>query len=112
MDIGGAVIHDMPAGLGLQTDIPFGLAGIGYKRNSRTIGAREIVNDNLPVRMQKQGLINTVAYSLWLNDLRMFPYLAAFPPCLMRTSGLCPRDEVVTKLLTSPFPSLPRSRQG
>ncbi|KAL2755711.1 hypothetical protein ACRALDRAFT_2059069 [Sodiomyces alcalophilus JCM 7366] len=69
MEIGGAVVHDVPAGLGLQTDIPFGLAGIGYKRNSVTNRAGKVADDNLPGRMQKQGLINTVAYSLWLNDL-------------------------------------------
>ncbi|ROT36352.1 acid protease [Sodiomyces alkalinus F11] len=68
IEIGGAVVYGLPAGLGLQTDIPFGIAGIGYRRSSRR-RSRKVAHDNLPVRMQKQGLINTVAYSLWLNDL-------------------------------------------
>lgn len=59
-------------GLGLSTDIPYGLVGVGYALNEAIIANTQSASsayDNLPVLMQKQGLIATNAYSLWLNDL-------------------------------------------
>lgn len=59
-------------GLGLKTDIPYGLVGVGYALNEAIVansGSASSAYNNLPVLMQKEGLINTNAYSLWLNDL-------------------------------------------
>ncbi|KAK0753807.1 mitochondrial elongation factor g 1-like protein [Schizothecium vesticola] len=70
--IGGASLKNMTMGLGLKTDIPNGLVGIGYATNEAvvgTTGSLKSVYPNLPVNMLDEGLINTVAYSLWLNDL-------------------------------------------
>ncbi|XXH05352.1 Elongation factor G, mitochondrial [Hypoxylon texense] len=71
-EIGGATLDNMTMGLGLRTDIPYGLVGVGYALNEAIVANTQSASesyDNLPVLLQKQGLINTNAYSLWLNDL-------------------------------------------
>lgn len=52
-------------GLGLDTDIAYGLVGVGYYLN---VAARRPYA-NLPIVMLDEGYIATNAYSLWLNDL-------------------------------------------
>jgi hypothetical protein len=74
--IGGATLQNMTMGLGLETDISYGLVGVGYAVNEAIVGSSQSVSSaypNLPVNMVNEGLINTVAYSLWLNDLGKFP---------------------------------------
>ncbi|KAL9949828.1 hypothetical protein ACHAQF_002757 [Verticillium nonalfalfae] len=68
VEIGGTRVSSLAMGLARQSTVPYGLAGIGYHHNValQTWGN---IYDNLPVRMQRLGLINTVAYSLWLNNL-------------------------------------------
>ncbi|KAI0380348.1 acid protease [Hypomontagnella monticulosa] len=71
-EIGGATLKNMTMGLGVSTDIPYGLVGVGYALNEAIVGntrSSSSLYDNLPVLMQKEGLIKTNAYSLWLNDL-------------------------------------------
>ncbi|KAL2021649.1 hypothetical protein VTK56DRAFT_7002 [Thermocarpiscus australiensis] len=71
-EIGGATLRNMTMGLGLQTDISNGLVGVGYALNEAIVGKTQSASSmypNLPVNMVNEGLINTVAYSLWLNDL-------------------------------------------
>ncbi|KAM5342828.1 hypothetical protein ACJ41O_013794 [Fusarium nematophilum] len=68
-ELGGALIKNMTMGLGLKTDIPFGLIGVGYAINEASADTADIVYPNLPVAMWKGGFTNTIAYSLWLNDL-------------------------------------------
>ncbi|KAI1137368.1 acid protease [Hypoxylon sp. FL0543] len=71
-EIAGATLKNMTMGLGISTDIPYGLVGVGYTLNEAIIGTTHSSSsqyDNLPLLMQKQGLIATNAYSLWLNDL-------------------------------------------
>lgn len=46
-----------------------GVLGIGYTTNEAQIAANGRSYANLPQAMVDDGLINTVAYSLWLNDL-------------------------------------------
>lgn len=65
-EIGNTAISNMTMGLGLQTNIPYGLVGVGYALNE---ASTDKIYPNLPVNMQQEGLISTVAYSLWLNDL-------------------------------------------
>lgn len=74
--IGGATLNNMTMGLGIKTDIAYGLVGVGYALNEAIVGNTAEASSaypNLPVNMMEEGLINTVAYSLWLNDLGMFP---------------------------------------
>ena len=70
--IGGASLENMTMGLGLNTDIGYGLVGVGYATNEAVVGSTNSLSSaypNLPVSMMDEGLIKTVAYSLWLNDL-------------------------------------------
>ncbi|KAI8964640.1 acid protease [Daldinia sp. FL1419] len=71
-EIGGAQLSNLTMGLGVNTDIPYGLVGVGYVASEAIVSTTRTTSseyDNLPVVMQKQGLIATNAYSLWLNDL-------------------------------------------
>ncbi|KAK0655659.1 aspartic peptidase domain-containing protein [Cercophora newfieldiana] len=71
-EIGGASLSNMTMGLGIKTDIAYGLVGVGYALNEAIVGNTQETSSaypNLPVNMMEEGLINTVAYSLWLNDL-------------------------------------------
>lgn len=47
-------------------DNTFGLMGIGYPATEGTDLAHEYLD--FPYNLYTSGLINTVAYSLWLND--------------------------------------------
>ncbi|KAL2129264.1 hypothetical protein VTI74DRAFT_8001 [Chaetomium olivicolor] len=70
--IGSATVKNMTMGLGRVTDIAYGLVGVGYAVNEAIVGKTQSLSSvypNLPVQMVDEGLINTVAYSLWLNDL-------------------------------------------
>ncbi|KAK4167256.1 mitochondrial elongation factor g 1-like protein [Cladorrhinum sp. PSN259] len=71
-EIAGATLQNMTMGLGQQTDIAYGLVGVGYAVNEAIVGTTQSLSSvypNLPVNMVNEKLINTVAYSLWLNDL-------------------------------------------
>lgn len=68
-EIGGATVKNLTMGLGRDTDIGYGLVGIGYALNEAIAGDADDVYPNLPVTMVNEGLINSIAYSLWLNDL-------------------------------------------
>ncbi|KAK6859695.1 hypothetical protein PG995_003331 [Apiospora arundinis] len=71
-EIGGATLSNMTMGLGIDTDIPYGLVGVGYALNEAIVADTQKVSSaykNLPVQMMEEGMISTNAYSLWLNDL-------------------------------------------
>ncbi|KAL8370544.1 hypothetical protein RB595_000764 [Gaeumannomyces hyphopodioides] len=70
--IGSATVANLTMGLGLDGDIPYGLAGIGYPLNEAIVTANSSSSPypNLPATMMNDGMIRTNAYSLWLNDLQ------------------------------------------
>ncbi|KAF4979296.1 hypothetical protein FZEAL_4463 [Fusarium zealandicum] len=68
-ELGGAIIKNLTMGLAVKTDISSGLIGVGYAANEASSETADVVYPNLPVAMWKAGYINTMAYSLWLNDL-------------------------------------------
>ncbi|KAK0387165.1 hypothetical protein NLU13_5478 [Sarocladium strictum] len=68
-EISSATVENLTMGLGLQTDLAYGLLGVGYAINEASIQSAGFMYPNLPIAMQDSGLIKTVAYSLWLNDL-------------------------------------------
>jgi hypothetical protein len=68
-EISGATVKNLTMGLGLQTDLAYGLLGVGYAINEASIGSAGFMYPNLPISMQQSGFIRTIAYSLWLNDL-------------------------------------------
>ena len=69
--IGKTTISNMTMGLALQSpDRAFGIMGIGYDSDESI--AEQSPNDiypNIIAQLVNQGYINTLAYSLWLNDL-------------------------------------------
>lgn len=56
-------------GLGLNTTLMHGVVGIGYMANEASVQTSQIQYDNLPVALAKANVTNSIAYSLWLNDL-------------------------------------------
>lgn len=68
--IGGNTVKNLTMGLGIDTNIAFGLFGVGYAFNEASNNDQEqVIYPNLPVALQDDGIIKTIAYSLWLNDL-------------------------------------------
>ncbi|MCJ1276919.1 hypothetical protein MMC21_004726 [Puttea exsequens] len=68
--IGGVTVNDLQFGIGYDSTTPEGILGIGYIANEaqvNTAGMRSYYN--LPQAMVDQNLIQSNAYSLWLNDL-------------------------------------------
>ncbi|KUI54719.1 putative aspartic-type endopeptidase OPSB [Cytospora mali] len=56
---GGATVSDFTLGLVNETNMYIGVLGIGYN---------DSIYSNLPNRLQEQGLINSTAYSIWVDD--------------------------------------------
>lgn len=70
LNIGGVNVTDMQFGIGYTSTSAEGILGIGYEINEVQVGVAGLEPyANLPAAMVKQGLINSNAYSLWLNDL-------------------------------------------
>lgn len=67
--LGSTSINNFTMGLGKKTTVPYGLIGVGYANNEASTETANTIYPNLPVAMQRSGLINSIAYSLWLNDL-------------------------------------------
>ncbi|KAL6888091.1 aspartic peptidase domain-containing protein [Trichoderma evansii] len=67
--IGGVTVSNLTMGLGLDSSIANGLIGVGYINDEASLGTTRSTYPNLPVVLQQEKLTNTVAYSLWLNDL-------------------------------------------
>ncbi|KAH8816399.1 aspartic peptidase domain-containing protein [Xylogone sp. PMI_703] len=66
----GATIKSLQMGLASDTSIGVGILGIGYNSSeSNVFTGTGTTYPNLPEAMVSAGLINSVAYSLWLNDL-------------------------------------------
>ena len=68
--IGEAVLSNMTMGLALHADTSYGILGIGYD-SDESIASYDPNNvyPNFVAQLVAQGYINTLAYSLWLNDL-------------------------------------------
>lgn len=68
--IGKTTINNMTMGLALQADRAFGIMGIGYDADESISEVNpDAVYPNVVSQLVNQGYINTLAYSLWLNDL-------------------------------------------
>ncbi|KAL6876982.1 aspartic peptidase domain-containing protein [Trichoderma novae-zelandiae] len=67
--INGVTVKNLTMGLGLSSSIPNGLIGVGYINDEASVGTTRSTYPNLPVVLQQEKLINSVAFSLWLNDL-------------------------------------------
>ncbi|ROV94965.1 hypothetical protein VMCG_08320 [Cytospora schulzeri] len=61
ISLGGAIVSDFTMALVNDTNMYIGVLGIGYN---------DTTYSNLPDRLQEQGLINSTAYSIWVDDER------------------------------------------
>ena len=69
LGIGGSQIPNVQFGIGYNSSSPQGILGIGYASNEASIPLTGKSYTNLPEVLVNQKIINTMAYSLWLNDL-------------------------------------------
>ncbi|KAK3940503.1 aspartic peptidase domain-containing protein [Diplogelasinospora grovesii] len=68
--IGATKLDKLQFGIGYTSSSAQGILGIGYPINEVQVGrAGKAAYDNLPAQMVADGLIQSKAYSLWLNDL-------------------------------------------
>ncbi|KAJ9198492.1 hypothetical protein DTO027B5_2755 [Paecilomyces variotii] len=70
VQIGGATLKNFQFGVGYVSSSAEGVLGIGYTTNEVQVNRNgKSPYPNLPKAMVNAGLINSNAYSLWLNDL-------------------------------------------
>ncbi|KAL5332734.1 aspartic peptidase domain-containing protein [Aspergillus crustosus] len=68
--IGDATIRDFQFGIGYSSSSAEGVLGIGYPSNEVQVARLgDKSYPNLPQSLARNGLIQSSAYSLWLNDL-------------------------------------------
>ncbi|PKS12958.1 hypothetical protein jhhlp_000299 [Lomentospora prolificans] len=69
LTIGDASVEDLQFGVGLNTTSPRGILGIGYTSNEANV-LRDGVKpyENLPIKLVSQGLIQSAAFSMFLDD--------------------------------------------
>ena len=68
--IGSTTLKTLQFGIGYTSSSPEGILGIGYQDNEVQVGrAGKAAYNNLPAQMVADNLIQSNAYSLWLNDL-------------------------------------------
>ena len=73
--MGGATVQNLQFGVGYKSTSSQGVMGIGYPalealvQNDDDAFGQPSPYDNIPQAMVKQGLINSNAYSLWLDDI-------------------------------------------
>jgi len=66
----GATLKNFEMGLATASSIPYGLIGIAYANaEANVFTGNGTVYPNLGISLVNQGIIPTVAYSLWLDDL-------------------------------------------
>lgn len=70
LTIGKTTLKNMTMGLAQQATRELGIMGIGYNADESISAVDPTqVYDNIISQLVDQGYINTLAYSLWLNDL-------------------------------------------
>ncbi|KAK7708398.1 hypothetical protein SLS57_008979 [Botryosphaeria dothidea] len=68
--IGDTQIRNMTMAVATDADnTPEGIMGVGFIQGETLASQENITYPNVPVQLVNQGFINSVAYSLWLNDL-------------------------------------------
>ncbi|KAK6362014.1 hypothetical protein TWF730_005718 [Orbilia blumenaviensis] len=69
LGIGGVGVKDVQFGIGLQGTSEEGVLGIGFERRQSRVSSGLEPYPGLITQMVNQELINSRAYSVWLNDL-------------------------------------------
>ncbi|RDL35335.1 uncharacterized protein BP5553_07266 [Venustampulla echinocandica] len=68
--IGSSTLKRLQFGIGYVSSATSGILGIGYAINEVQVGrSKKSPYNNLPAQLVAEGLIQSNAYSLWLNDL-------------------------------------------
>lgn len=68
--IGGITVKNLEMGLSINGEIGQGIMGIGYNTSEANVDTgNQTIYPNLPNQLVDEGFINSLAYSLWLNDL-------------------------------------------
>ena len=68
--IGDVEIDELQFGVGYLSTSPNGIMGIGYSLNEiQVVLNQENPYPNIPIRLLEEGHINSLSYSIWLNDL-------------------------------------------
>ena len=68
--IGGTSLSKLQFGIGYTSSSSEGILGIGYQINEVQVGrAGKAAYNNLPAQLVADGVIQSNAFSLWLNDL-------------------------------------------
>ncbi len=68
--IGGTTLDKLQFGIGYTSSSSEGILGIGYQINEVQVGrAGKAAYNNLPAQLVADGVIQSNAFSLWLNDL-------------------------------------------
>ena len=72
LGVGQTTLKNVTMGLATQASRALGIMGIGYIAGE-SIAASDpsSIYPNIVSQLKDQGVINTLAYSLWLNDLSM-----------------------------------------
>lgn len=72
--IGDTEIRNMTMAVATNADnTPEGIMGVGFIQDETLVQLANKTYPNIPVQLVNQGFINSVAYSLWLNDLGTHP---------------------------------------
>jgi hypothetical protein len=69
LNFGGKSITNVPFGIGYDSTSSQGILGVGYAANEASVGTNGRTYQNLPQILVQEKIINSNAYSLWLNDL-------------------------------------------
>lgn len=69
LSIGGQEIDNLQFGIGYNSTSQNGILGIGYRTNEVQIQYTGDSYSNLPAMLVERNVIQSNAYSLWLNDL-------------------------------------------
>lgn len=70
LKIGGVSVIGMQFGVAYKSTSSEGILGIGYEINEVQVGrSGASTYENLPAKLVSEGVIQSNAYSLWLNDL-------------------------------------------
>ncbi|EWC45108.1 hypothetical protein DRE_06247 [Drechslerella stenobrocha 248] len=67
--IGGVGVKDVQFGIGFEGTSEEGILGIGFEGRQSGVGRGDKPYPSLVTQMVQQNLINSRAYSVWLNDL-------------------------------------------
>lgn len=73
LNIGGTSIKDMQMGLASSASRGVGIMGIGFQSGESVSSQNpNLVYPNVINQLKNQKFVNTLAYSLWLNDLGIY----------------------------------------